>query len=196
MCDEGDSQLLCRGKSHCTGMGLGSVSQPSPCCLPSAAAVLLKNTAIAHPLCLQNVIGKSTHSSQETQSKLFRIPRDQAPNTHLHRGHQVSGGRIPLPVNTNSKNKWAGKLHIGSAESKRKRGWEESSAPWGGVQVGNKKARRPERVCTLRGKGLTTLTQNNAESQQRISAHCALGACSCVLGWSLVVLWHDLRSRH
>lgn len=85
---------------------------------------------------------------------------------------------------------------LGLPRAKEKRGSGESSAPWGGVQVSNKKAGRPEMVCTLRGKGLTTLTQSNAESQQRIRSHCALGACSCVLGWSLVVLWHDLRSRH
>lgn len=71
--------LPAEGKDHCTGMGLESVSKPSRWCL------FLTNAAIAHPLCLQSVTGKSTHSGQETQSELFRIPTDQAPNTPAQR---------------------------------------------------------------------------------------------------------------
>lgn len=107
--------LPAEGKGHCAGMRLGSVSKPS------RLSLFLTNAAIAHPLCLQSVTGKSTHSGQETQSELFRIPTDQAPNTPAQRPPGLRR-QSPSPREHQLKNKWAGKLHIGSAESKKRGG--------------------------------------------------------------------------
>lgn len=76
--------------------------------------------AIAHPLCLQSVTGKSTHSGQETQSELFKIPTDQAPNTPVQRPPGL-GRQSPSPSEYQLNKKVGQKtLHWVCREQKRK----------------------------------------------------------------------------
>lgn len=130
--------LPAEGKGHCTG--IGSVSKPSRWCL------FLTNAAIAHPLCLQSVMDKSTHSGQETQSELFRIPTDQAPNTPAQRPPG-------LRRQSSSPREYQLKKQVGwqtphwVCREQEKRGGGGSSMGWipGWQQEG---AGRPERVCS------------------------------------------------